>query len=71
MDDRTIINMEPSPLIFKELDNYMGKPVWDKIRKCWRVIDGYKRFNNKYLVSFTDYDGFIEFEYVNLYTTEV
>lgn len=49
----------------------VGNPVWDNKEKCWRVLDGYQRINNKFEISFTDIDEFIKFDNVELYLSKI
>lgn len=56
---------------WRDLDKFMCKPVWDKKHSTWRVIDGYKRYDDNYNISFTDVDSFVNFNNVELYTCEV
>lgn len=57
---------------WNELDKFIGKPLFDKGNKMWRVLIGYQRIDNEFFVAFTDYDGFedINLECTNLYRSE-
>lgn len=43
---------------WEELNDYIGKPVWDNMERCWRVLDGYERSGKKFYLMFTDSNGF-------------
>ena len=64
-------NKKIEKLDWEEIINSVGKPVYDKKLKQWRVIDGYKRINNSFGVSFTDNNGFFEYDMLELYFEEV
>lgn len=43
-----------------ELDDFIGKPVFDKDNDEWRILKGYQRMGNDYSLTFTDTDGDFE-----------
>lgn len=51
-DKEVIIQLDWEDIIMN-----VGKPVWDKKMKTWRVLDGYKRIEDKFYVHFTDMFG--------------
>ncbi len=57
-------------LKWEDIIELVGKPVWDKKSKQWRVIDGYQRRNDDYWVSFTDDNFYCDLGDVELYLTE-
>lgn len=58
---------------WNEIDNLIGKPVFDKNNDAWRILDGYKRMKKDYFVSFTDTDDFeeVDLNCTNLFRNEV
>lgn len=52
-----------------ELDDFIGKPVFDKDNDEWRILKGYQRMGNNYSLTFTDTDG--DFEDVDLNCTNL
>ncbi len=52
-----------------ELDDLIGKPVFDKDNDEWRILKGYQRMGNDYFLTFTDTDG--DFEDVDLNCTNL
>ena len=58
---------------WNEIDNLIGKPVFDKDNDAWRILDGYKRMKKDYFVSFTDTDDFeeVDLNCTNLFRNEV
>lgn len=56
---------------WEQLDLHIGKPVWVVGNsRAWRVLRGYRRSNDKYLVTFTDANCEINFKDLKLYTSE-
>ena len=58
-------------LDWEEIINSVGKPVYDKKAKRWRVIYGYKRVGSYFGVSFTDNNCFFNYDELELYLEEV
>lgn len=58
-------------LDWEEIISNVGNPVWDNKEKCWRVLDGYQRINDKFKISFTDINEFIKFDKVELYLSKI
>lgn len=58
-------------LDWEEIISNVGNPVWDNKEKCWRVLDGYQRINDKFKISFTDINEFIKFDNVELYLSKI
>lgn len=54
------------PLQFTELDKFVGEPVWDCTVNRWRILIGYRRFDDKREVIFTDSKGMESWESVKL-----
>lgn len=52
-----------------ELDDLIGKPVFDKDNDEWRILKGYQRMGNYYSLTFTDSNG--DFEDVDLNCTNL
>lgn len=52
-----------------ELDDLIGKPVFDKDNDEWRILKGYQRMGNDYSLTFTDSNG--DFEDVDLNCTNL
>jgi hypothetical protein len=57
----------------EELNSYIGKPIWDNVSKKWRILEGYKRFNDKYWLAFTDDSYWREtnMDELNIYINQV
>lgn len=57
---------------WNEIDDLIGKPVFDKDNDAWRILNGYQRVKKDYFVSFTDSDDFeeVDFNRTNLYRNE-
>lgn len=58
-------------LDWEEIISNVGNPVWDNKEKCWRVLDGYQRINDKFKISFTDINEFVKFDKVELYLSKI
>ena len=58
-------------LDWEEIISNVGNPVWDNKEKCWRVLDGYQCINDIFRISFTDINGFIKFDNVELYLSKI
>lgn len=43
---------------WEELNDYIGKPVWDNKKRWWRVLDGYERSGKNFRLIFTDSNVF-------------
>lgn len=56
---------------FTELDEYIGEPVWDRNMNRWRVLVGYRRYENSREVIFTDSKSMEMWESVALATVKV
>ena len=63
--------IKPKALEWKQLDEFIGKPVWDDKKKTWRILDGYRRTQNTYTMTFTDISDWVIFEDRPLYLEEV
>lgn len=63
--------IKPKALEWKQLDEYIGKPVWDDMKKTWRILDGYSRTKNTHTMTFTDISDWVNFEDRTLYLEEV
>lgn len=57
---------------WNEIDDLIGKPVFDKDNDAWRILNGYQRVKKDYFVSFTDSDDFekVDLNRTNLYRNE-
>lgn len=64
-------NKKIDKLSWEEIINRVGKPVYDKKRKAWRVIDGYARIGNYFEVGFADKNKFLDYDDVELYLEEI
>lgn len=62
---------KPIPIKWEELDKHIGQPVWDTRKKKWRVLDGYKRMQNTYAITFSDIADWVSFNDRFLYLKEV
>ena len=57
-------------LDWEEIIMNVGQPVWDKKNKQWRVLIGYKRVENSWLIQFTDSWTWLDFNKAELYLKE-
>ena len=74
MEETKELKREDKNMIeWNEIDKLIGKPVFDKDNDAWRILDGYKRVNKDFFVSFTDEDSFEEIDpnCTNLFRNEV
>lgn len=74
MEEAKELKREDENMIkWNEIDNLIGKPVFDKGNDAWRILDGYQRVNKYFFVSFTDEDSFEEIDpnCTNLFRNEV
>lgn len=55
-------------ILFTQLDAYIGEPVWDRNMNRWRVLIGYRRYENNREVMFTDSKSMEVWESVDLTT---
>ena len=68
---KKIDNIEKQQPEQEELDKHIGQPVWDTREKKWRVLDGYKRMQNTYAITFSDIADWVSFNDRFLYLKEV
>lgn len=61
---------KPKPIKWNELDQYIGQPLWDTREKRWRILDGYRRMQNTYSVTFSDIADWVSFNDRCLYLEE-
>ena len=59
------------PIEWKNLDQYIGKPVWDNKKKKWRILEGYMRVNKTYSMTFTDMSDWDDCDSDRIYLEEV
>lgn len=59
------------PMDWEEIIMNVGNPVYDKFRKIWRVLDGYKRVREEYYVLFSDSGVWQNIKSVKLYSKKV
>lgn len=52
---------KPEPIEWKDLDKYIGQPVWDNREKKWRVLEGYKRCGFTHSITFSDIADWVSF----------
>lgn len=64
-------NKKIDKLSWEEIINSVGKPVYDKENKRWRVIYGYRRLGNDFGVGFTDRNSFVNYDCLELYLEEI
>ena len=62
---------KPKAIKWNELDEHIGQPLWDTREKRWRILDGYKRMQNTYAVTFSDIADWVSFNDRFLYLEEV
>lgn len=59
------------PMDWEEIMMNVGNPVYDKKEKRWRILEGYKKYDKTYSVTFTDSNYWERFQDVELYLKEV
>lgn len=59
------------PMDWEEIIMNVGNPVYDKTEKKWRILEGYKKYDKTYSVTFTDSNYWERFQDVKLYLKEV
>lgn len=59
------------PIKWNELDKHIGQPVWDSREKKWRILDGYKRYDFTYSITFSDIADWVSFLDRNIYLEEI
>lgn len=59
------------PIEWKDLDKYIGQPVWDNREKKWRVLEGYKRCGFTHSITFSDIADWVSFLDRNIYLEEI
>lgn len=72
MEEKQELITNENMIKWNEIDDLIGKPVFDKNNDAWRILDGYKRIKKDYFVSFTDIDYFeeVDLNRTNLYRNE-
>lgn len=72
MEEKQKLITNENMIKWNEIDDLIGKPVFDKDNDAWRILDGYKRIKKDYFVSFTDSYDFKEVDSnrTNLYRNE-
>lgn len=72
MEEKQKLITNENMIKWNEIDDLIGKPVFDKNNDAWRILDGYKRIKKDYFVSFTDSDDFeeVDLNRTNLYRNE-
>ena len=62
---------KPKAIQWNELEKYMDKPVWDSREKKWRILNGYKRMDYTYSITFTDIADWVSFNDRYLYLEDL
>lgn len=72
MEEKQKLITNENMIKWNEIDDLIGKPVFDKNNDAWRILDGYKRIKKDYFVSFTDSDDSeeVDLNRTNLYRNE-
>ena len=72
MEEKQKLITNENMIKWNEIDDLIGKPVFDKDNDAWRILDGYKRIKKDYFVSFTDSYDFkeVDLNRTNLYRNE-
>lgn len=72
MEEKQELITNENMIKWNEIDDLIGKPVFDKNNDAWRILDGYKRIKKDYFVSFTDSYDFkeVDLNRTNLYRNE-
>lgn len=72
MEEKQKLITNENMIKWNEIDDLIGKPVFDKNDDAWRILDGYKRIKKDYFVSFTDSYDFkeVDLNRTNLYRNE-
>lgn len=72
MEEKQKLITNENMIKWNEIDDLIGKPVFDKDNDAWRILNGYKRIKKDYFVSFTDSYDFeeVDLNRTNLYRNE-
>uniref|UniRef100_UPI003BABB6DB hypothetical protein n=1 Tax=Thomasclavelia ramosa TaxID=1547 RepID=UPI003BABB6DB len=72
MEEKQELITNENMIRWNEIDDLIGKPVFDKDNDAWRILNGYKRIKKDYFVSFTDSYDFeeVDLNRTNLYRNE-
>lgn len=72
MEEKQKLIINENMIKWNEIDDLIGKPVFDKDNDAWRILNGYKRIKKDYFVSFTDSYDFeeVDLNRTNLYRNE-
>lgn len=72
MEEKQKLITNENMIKWNEINDLIGKPVFDKNNDAWRILDGYKRIKKDYFVSFTDSDDSeeVDLNRTNLYRNE-
>ncbi|MGR5634866.1 DNA cytosine methyltransferase [Thomasclavelia ramosa] len=72
MEEKQKLITNENTIKWNEIDDLIGKPVFDKDNDAWRILNGYKRIKKDYFVSFTDSYDFeeVDLNRTNLYRNE-
>lgn len=62
---------KPKSIDWNELDKYIGQPVWDNREKKWRILEGYRRCDFTYSITFSDIADWVSFLDRNIYLEEI
>lgn len=62
---------KPKPIEWKDLDKYIGQPVWDNREKKWRVLEGYRRCDYTLSITFSDIADWVSFLDRSIYLEEI
>lgn len=74
IEEQQSVNAEedkPTPIKWEELEKYIGQPLWDTREKKWRILDGYRRMQNTYSITFSDIADWVSFFDRQLFLKEV
>lgn len=72
MEEKQELITNENMIKWNEIDDLIGKPVFDKDNDAWRILNGYQRIKKDYFVSFTDSYDFeeVDLNRTNLYRNE-
>lgn len=54
-----------------EIQDFIGKPLWEDVEKKWRILEGYRQSSDSKRVTFTDCNNWENFNGLELYKQEI
>lgn len=60
-----------SPIAWRDLCDYIGKPVYDAKMGEWKILHGYKQYGRSKVLYLSDMKNEVDFKSVDLYESDV